>query len=292
MNRKLALFVAVVMGILAVFLVNMYIKDVKRSALQGMEAIKVLVAANDLQKGTVLTPENVAFREYPKKYVAERAITYDVADFVLGSKLKVNIEKGKPIFWSDIITKAEIDAGLAAKLESGTYAMTIPVNQISGVAGLLNPGMRVDILFTTDSGCIRRMDQNINIPQLSAANIATQDVNAIKSAIIAPPKPISSMDSEKKKVTFVLLQNVLIVATGTRRIGIPPSTTQGDVTYNNVTLMLKPKEAQILSYCLNEGQITLALRKTGETDKIPDATPVSCNEVKNFLMENNAWFNE
>ncbi len=66
MNKRLALFVAVIMGLMAVFLIHVYIKNIQRNATKGMEEVTVLVAAEDMEKGAILTDKRVAYRLMPR----------------------------------------------------------------------------------------------------------------------------------------------------------------------------------------------------------------------------------
>lgn len=289
MNKRLALLVAVIMGLLAVVLIHIYIKNIQRNANKGMEEITVLVAAEDLEKGAPLTDKKVAYRPYPKKYVADRAIEPLAAGAAMGAQLKVNIEKGKPIFWSDLVTRADLDAGLAGDLQPNMCAMTIPVTAISGLAGLLSPGMRVDILLTIGAGCMQKSEGAPQLPPEAAAGMASADVNTLKATLTAPPKVPAGAPTgdDKKKVTALLLQDILVLATGAQRIGMPaPARGAGEQNmYNSVTLMLARKEAQMLTLCLTQGQINLLLRKAGETGKVADVPPVSCADLPDFLAQ-------
>ncbi len=287
MNKRLALSVAVIMGLMAVFLIHVYIKNIQRNATRGMEEVTVLVAAEDLEKGAVLTDKRVAYRPYPKKYVADRAIEPHAAGAAMGAQLKVGIERGKPVFWSDLVTRAELDAGLAGDLQPNMCAMTVPVTAISGLAGLLSPGMRVDVLLTIGAGCLAKPTTAPALPDAAASSIAAGDVNALKATLTAPPKVPAGAPSgdDKKKVTAMLLQDVLVLAAGPQRIGMPPpARAAGEQSlYNNVTLMLTRKEAQMLTLCLTQGQINLLLRKAGESGKVAGLAPVSCEDLPDFL---------
>ena len=121
----------------------------------------------------------------------------------------------------------------------------------------------------------------------AAAGMASADVNTLKATLTAPPKAPAGAPAgdDKKKVTALLLQDILVLATGAQRIGMPaPARNAGEQNmYNSVTLMLARKEAQMLTLCLTQGQINLILRKAGETGKVADVPPVSCADLPDFL---------
>ena len=69
MSRYLALIIALISGALAVVLIYGYVGRMKKDVYAGMELVPVLVAATDIAEGSHLTGDNVAYREYPGKYI-------------------------------------------------------------------------------------------------------------------------------------------------------------------------------------------------------------------------------
>src|SRR5262249_21582783 len=58
-----------------------------------------------------------------------------------------------PIAASELVLNSKLAAkgsgdGLTALIEPGTRAISVQVNEISGVSGFIQPGTRVDVLFT------------------------------------------------------------------------------------------------------------------------------------------------
>lgn len=107
----------------------------------------VLVAAASLRPGDLIKPENVVAKELPG----------DVADAVLdspearttfvGAMLKRAIGKDEPLHAADVMRPSE-HGFLAAVVGQGMSAVTIGVDAISGTAGLISPGDRVDVILT------------------------------------------------------------------------------------------------------------------------------------------------
>ena len=68
-----------------------------------------------------------------------------------------NIYAGEPFLESRLAPKGA-GAGLAATIPPGMRAVALPVNQVSGVAGFITPGQRVDVLISGNSPMINRPD--------------------------------------------------------------------------------------------------------------------------------------
>lgn len=80
-----------------------------------------------------------SFASFEATGASERAPRYAMAD----------IAAGAPVL-DDRLTPAGIRASLAARLQPGYRAVSVPMTEVTGVAGFVLPGDRVDVLFTRD----------------------------------------------------------------------------------------------------------------------------------------------
>jgi len=71
MNKKALMIIAgsIICGVIAVLLVNFYIKRQEKRLYEGMNMVPVLVMAQDVSANTVLEMGMVAKRDVPEKYV-------------------------------------------------------------------------------------------------------------------------------------------------------------------------------------------------------------------------------
>jgi len=118
-----------------------------RKALLDTE--KILVATRDAPAGTFLKPEDMEWLPWPEDgvvsaYIQEGELTVD--DFK-GAVVRTDLRAGQPFAESYVVYPG--DRGfLAAVLEPGDRAVSVPVNATSGIAGFVFPGDRVDVLLT------------------------------------------------------------------------------------------------------------------------------------------------
>jgi len=149
MKSKLVIaIVAVVLGLAAAFAAYVYLSGVQRAAQAGSTMTAVLVAKQDIPRGTLandlMSSGAVEVTKMPLRYVPEGAISSmtGVTDRVLA----VSVTKG------EVLTSARFqypsDAGLAFNVPVGFVAVTIPVDEARGIAGLLKPGDRVALMIT------------------------------------------------------------------------------------------------------------------------------------------------
>lgn len=110
--------------------------------------IAVLVAAEDLPLGARLTQESIAVREMPGEWTSESALTPEHAESVLNASLSHPVRRGEPILWAHL--EAPKTRSLADRLVPGRRAVTLPVDDMSSVSGLLQPGDLIDLYVSFD----------------------------------------------------------------------------------------------------------------------------------------------
>lgn len=140
----------------------------EREQLQAQyESISVVVAKTDLAPGSVLSARTVALREVPKTFLHADAIASERWNDIAGRVLSRAVRSGETILTSHLAQGA--GAGFSAQLPEGMRALTFPVNEEASIAGMLAPGDRIDILFTTTAA-----NESVTVPLLfSVPVIAT-----------------------------------------------------------------------------------------------------------------------
>lgn len=154
MNKKILITIAcsVAAGIIAVLLVNYYIKKQEKAIYYGMELVPVIAVKKDVSAGAKLTAGLLSKRQVPQKYVHGNAVDPKDANLVIGQILNFPLKRGDPVLWTDLRAESgRLSLGLAGTITKGERALTIPVSATSGVAGLLRPNDHIDILCTVRS---------------------------------------------------------------------------------------------------------------------------------------------
>ena len=113
--------------------------------------VPYLVAARPLSPGTLARMEDFSPRNATETTLPPGAIidTPDARSELRSSLIHRYIEPGAPITRADLIRPHE-RGFLAAVLAPDTRAVSIAVNAVSGVAGLISPGDRVDVILTQE----------------------------------------------------------------------------------------------------------------------------------------------
>jgi pilus assembly protein CpaB len=120
-----------------------------RAAVAAGPVTQVIVAAHPLPAGTLARETDFTMAVIRGRPAPANAIIYSKAaiDSLDGALVRDYIETGAIVSRSDILRPR--DRGfLAAVLRPGARAISIPVNIVTGVSGLIWPGDHVDLLLT------------------------------------------------------------------------------------------------------------------------------------------------
>jgi pilus assembly protein CpaB len=146
-----ALGSALAIGLVAAIGANRYISNqlaAAESRDKNKQTVKVVVARSDLVRGTKLTAENVAVRAIPVEYAHSGAVSPEQFDRVENETLAYNIKGGEAILWAELEGKRA--ATFSTRVATGRRAMSIAVDEISSISGMLEPGDSVDLMLTID----------------------------------------------------------------------------------------------------------------------------------------------
>ena len=171
----IALGVAIILGLVAVFLANSYLSGRERQLASSPEGmVRVAVAALPLAYGTEITPDKVKFVNYPGSSLPPG--TYKtVAELLPQGKRRVvlrPIQVNQPLLAADLSGEGQ-NASIAALLPDGMRAATVRINDVSGVAGFVKPNDTVDVLITRQA--INGGDQQVTDVLLQNIRVIAMD---------------------------------------------------------------------------------------------------------------------
>ena len=140
-----------------------------------IELAAVRIASRDFPVGTLLDGSNAPFQPWDGE-VSDDMIARDVAadQDVAGAVIIAPISTGSPILRSKLLMPGQ-EGFLAAVLHPGMRAISIAVDAVSGNAGHIFPGDRVDVILTQD--LTRLVDSAAG--QRLASETILQDVRVI-----------------------------------------------------------------------------------------------------------------
>ena len=255
-KQKMFLIGGIVFGILAVFMLNSYIQQQRQTAeeeakreVRGNQTT-VLVAKQDLVKGIFIDAKMLSSEIVPNQYLQPQAVTS--LDRINGMITVAQISKGEQITLNKL-AYARGQESLASAIPIGKRAITVNVDNISSLLGMIKPGDYVDVISLV---------------------------------------PVPMQTPEGKQVTQVgvipLFQNVLVLAVGqdTGAPGVGKNKKEEKREESPlITLALNPQEANIIAFVQEQGKIRLSLRSPGDS-QIQSIQPASWDTVMQYAMPN------
>ena len=231
-NETRTLWISIGAALFAVFLLYSYIQEKSASLTKKFGAKKrVVIAKEEIKEMQTIDETMLEIIERPVNFVDPSAVSDP--ELAVGQVALAPINKNEQILENKISTPGPV-TGLELQVAPGKRALTIPIDEIRGVAKLLKPGNRVDIIAALDVGS----------------------------------------GNAKKREVKTLLQDVTILATGLKIVNDLPrlyekigkdefiKNIRSDTSFSNITLEVTPTQSQELIYIvsINPSALFLTLR--------------------------------
>jgi pilus assembly protein CpaB len=166
------LMVAAAAGLCAAWAAREHIQDKVQllEAQARVPTVERVVAAYDLPVGTRLAPEHLALRALPAAHVSSDSVPPERFTELNGTVLRAPLRAGDPIL--PVHAVAQVQTAFSSHLSAGRRAITMPVDAINSVSGLLQPGDLID-LYVSFEHQRRRM----TAPLLQGVLVLATDAN-------------------------------------------------------------------------------------------------------------------
>lgn len=146
LNNRSIIVIALILSIAAAAVSFMYITGTFGSAGQ---MVPVVTAAQDIPMNTTVTKDMLVIKDIPEKYAHPEA--YRTVEQTVGKASKVQILKDEQILPNIVAAKDKPGNRFSYNISDKHRAITVAVDEASGVGGFLVVGDRVDILSTRDT---------------------------------------------------------------------------------------------------------------------------------------------
>jgi pilus assembly protein CpaB len=240
MSNIIKFAVLLVGAILIALIVRVVVANATRpSTPAAVSTQKVQVSTADLPQGLLLRDEDLSWKAVPIADVPANAVVFDApnAPKLKGALLRHPVVSGAVLVADDVILP-NAPGFLAATLKPDMRAVSVAVDDVSGNAGLIQPGDYVDLLLT------QQMDRRTDSPDL-----------AVSSETVVEHVRVLAVGSEISR----------------------PKNNQGDLPESmsharTVTLEVTPRMGEVVSVAARLGSLSLALRSFATATRDPAAS--------------------
>ena len=208
------------------------------------KTVAVQAAAHDMPAGTRLRKADLKTVRLPERDLPKTAI--------LDEKLAIDRPLLFPVSANEPLTSSKVASvggaeGLPATIEIGKRAISVPINDASGVSGLIQPRAHVDVLFTR--------------PGSMAEAVSTTLLEDV--AVLAIGRTTEGTNSST-------------TAAATAQAAARPSA-------QSATLLVTPEQARKLELAKNQGKISLALRNPLDPTVASDHSATTSQDISPML---------
>ena len=205
----------------------------------------VLVAARALKAGSLLKPEDLTAKEVVNADLPADASTDtpDARRSLSGAMVRRSVGAAEIIRGGDVLHPGD-HGFLAAVLDAGMRAVTVGVDAVTGSAGLIWPGDRVDLILTQTMG-------DVTVP--AGRRVAAETVLSDARVIAIDQRLVQDSD---------------------------PNSNQSGNQARTVTLEVTPEQAARVSVAIRLGKLSLAVR-SAEPQLVRGARPAATTTAPN-----------
>lgn len=239
-NESRTLWISVGTALFAVFLLYSYTQERSAELTSKFGAKQtVVVATKDINEMETIDESKLSIEERPVEFIQPQALKDP--ELAVGMVALAPIKLGEQILENKIMEPGPV-TGLSLQVAPTKRAVTIPIDEMRGVAKLLKPGDRIDLIAALDIG----------------------------------------RGANQRREVKTIIQDVVILATGLRianelprlleRVGKEDfiKNIRSDTNFNTITVEASPQDAQNLIYILatSPGSLFVTLRHPSDRTKI------------------------
>ncbi|HXN12033.1 MAG TPA: Flp pilus assembly protein CpaB [Candidatus Acidoferrales bacterium] len=258
MKRPIVFVILAGMGAILAAIVVFSALNKRESEVQRAMArtIEVVVASNDIPVGTKLAPASVKLVRWSRDSLPQGVFTDPQT--VAGSFAKSEFVANEPIVASKLFMGQTTSGVMPLMIPAGMRAMSVPVDEVSDIAGFVAPHTRVDILVAVagtgpgEPSFSRIVLQNIEVLAVAQEIEHIKDepeVVKVVTLLVTPPDAEKLTLASREGLLRLAMRNYSdskIVAT--RGIGLPDLLHQGEAAGATLPVMqIQPAPGPALS---------------------------------------------
>ncbi len=219
--------IAVVLALVTTFMIYKWLQGQQGQETAAVpevviEGVNVAIAKDDIPWGTSLADTTLKVVKYPEEGVPSGH--FQDIENLTGRVVLTNLKKNEPILESKLAPLDVRNGGVAAVMDPNKRAMAVKVNEVVGLPGFVQPGDHVDVMATFEN-------------------------------------PKGNADNGNARITKVLLENTLVLASGTAMDRAKDEDgNEVPKPVKVITLEVTLEEAEKLAMAENGGKLRLALR--------------------------------
>ena len=168
-SKNVLMFVlSILMGSIGVFVSKQYLENqialYKEQNNHTETMVDVVVPNRAMMRGDIIANSDLSVRAMPLQYVDQHTVSSANYETAIGQRLDFDIDEGRALLWAHL--EGGVSPTFSGTVPSGLRAMTVRVDEINSISGLLQPKDKIDLLFSHGNGENRQifpLIENLNV---------------------------------------------------------------------------------------------------------------------------------
>ena len=251
-NESRTLWISLGAGLFSAFLLYSYSQEKKAEYDKTYGTMKnVVIAKANIEEMRTIDDSMLEVVQKPSDFIEPGAI--QDPELAVGQVAGKAIKKGEQLLDSKLLLPGP-ETGISLQVAPSKRAVTLPVDEVRGVAKLIRPGDRIDIYAAIDSGRGITQKREVSMIMQDVVVLAT-GVNVVNNI----PRTVEADNSGKNQVITPLTQ---------------------DTKYSSITIEATPKEAQDLIYIISTAPSNIYYTLRNPNDRmVPPRLPSSTSDT-------------
>ncbi len=242
------LIIAIVIAAVAAFAVlkmsgNQSAPEQPKPVSQDIKTIDVYIATKPIPIGSVITEDMLASQKWPEHLAVDGFVRAGSETNPIGMVARGAFQQNEPLILAKLANPSDPNF-LAGDLPAGMRVVTIPINEIDGVAGFVFPGDHVDLILTHEI-----------------------------DSWITPPGGSTNAEPQQTKetITETLLTNVKVLAIDQRASNSGATDKDGKLLIpKSASLMVSQENAQRVRLAQKTGTVSMVLRSLADRESVDE----------------------
>ena len=268
-SRIVIVVLAILLALLTTFFLYRYIEGLRKEPEVQVVYGPVVVAATDIPEQVELTTDMLTVVQMPQE-----AIHADAAantEDLIGFTTVIPIAAGEQVLKSKVALD-DGTSGLSYQIPENMRAIVVPTGEVSGLAGYLKRGDKVDLLVTYLERPLSDATETSETGETEETTATTSQPTDTEGNPIATQPGEETVETTEEQVVFTVtqFQNLEVLELGiaahvdengnlVKAVGVPTS----------VTLLVTPEQAEVVAYMLNTGTFQMSLRNPVDDTIVP-----------------------
>lgn len=291
--RLFLIFIALVLAVAAGFGFwyatskdSSVVQDAPGAPSVAVQETSILVARRDIPIGQKITADDLDQQTWPTNLVLKDFVQAGGEAQLIDRVARSNFKERQPLMLS-LLANPNDPGFLAAQLGAGKRAVTLSIDDVSGVSGFIFPGDHVDVIVKHQVG----LGQDYSDGSEDSGTPGAEGKATKKAAVTAQPLPVAqsynvptllapSKHSNQPvlNVTEVLIANARVLAVG----NMASQYVQEKRAPRSITLEVDELQAQKLRHA-NQENLTLSLRSLSDAEDKSIPRPVGDSDMSRLV---------